>query len=364
MFVFSRPHLLGWTLWLVSYPSIVILIYFNIKAFGRLNNDVVRSKIRINLYITFFYLIVYIPVSSVFQIGNIYWILIEGVGGLFFFISAYSFLLRKNSTALDDARMTKWENKKEAAIMMNFWTMPSGMSNIIKVFKNEHKIILDRILLIKKKDDFIKKHEEFLSLKTVLIGHLEKEKEHLYLPLLETERVDEKLNKILKIFITNIEKTTELVESFYNRFEPLGNRKGFSDGLDKFLEELSVRIMSDEDLFFNEYEEYFNIKSDCTDPLKGKRIYRKFDRICIELVSLVGIIFFLVLTGEIFYIKPMSYASRHNFSSPDNYYTLVVLAALVILFYFLTKGFYKRWKYNLPKRLFHFIILRDCKIIN
>ncbi len=355
MMVFAEPYILLHLLWLVGYFAIIVLIYFNIKALIQVKEDKTRVNIRINLYITIFYLITYIP-FNIFLLDNITWIIIGVSGTIFFFLSFYFFFFGKFRIVLSDVGIIKKEYKKEVTRIINTQD-PLCMCNIIQEFRNEHKLVLDTISLIRKENSVVKKHEILFSMKKTLIKHLEKEKKYLYIPLQNASEHNKKLNETVETFVSNMEETTEYILSFYEKYEILTGAKGFLYDLDKFFKELFTRISSEEAIFFKEYEEYFKNSTSRTTPLENKIRYTRFERIFIKIVSLIVTIFFLILIRDIYNISSTSYIIRHNFSFPNNYYALVIFVCLIILLYFLAKGFYLGFKYNLPKRSFYFIIL-------
>ncbi|HJO95178.1 MAG TPA: hemerythrin domain-containing protein, partial [Victivallales bacterium] len=343
--------------WIVCIFVIIALIYLNIKALGQVTNDKTRVNIRINLYITIFYLIVYLPFNIFINIP-IVWVIIDGAGSIFFFFSFYFLLMGKYRIVFGDTRTIN----KEVSIIINTHDTLST-SNIIQEFMNEHKMVLDTISLIRKEDSIVKKHEELFAMKKILIKHLEKEKKYLYLPLQNAYEQNKELRETVEALVPNMEETTEYILSFYEKHEILTGAKGFLQELDKFFKELLIRISTEENIFFKKYKEYLKNGSGRKVPLENKLKYTKFEKINIYLVALTGIIFFIILTREIFYIDPTSYATRHNFYSPDNYFSIVIFVSLVILLYFLAKGFYISCKYNLPKRLFNFIIINTALIV-
>jgi hypothetical protein len=79
-------------LWYTTFFAILILLYFNIKILRQIEEKKLKSKLRIFLYITVFYLIAYVPATS-YIFDNIEWIFIEIFGCIFFFF--FSFYIRK-----------------------------------------------------------------------------------------------------------------------------------------------------------------------------------------------------------------------------------------------------------------------------
>ncbi len=95
VFDFSQPLTIASLPWTASFLSIIILVYFNIKALSQESDVPIRVKIYINLFITIFYLIFYIPLN-IFPFGDVSLMCIEITSCFFFFYLFYFFLLIKH----------------------------------------------------------------------------------------------------------------------------------------------------------------------------------------------------------------------------------------------------------------------------
>ena len=131
------------------------------------------------------------------------------------------------------------------------------MTKLIKELKKEHKKILSTFLKLKGCSSTVHKHKEIFSIKKLLFDHLKKEDDCLYVHLLAAAERDKKLKSILDIFISHVKKITEFAIKFYNDHEILTNEEGFLYDLDKLGIELSVRIESENNILFKEYEKRF-----------------------------------------------------------------------------------------------------------
>ncbi|HJO93242.1 MAG TPA: hypothetical protein QF753_07575 [Victivallales bacterium] len=91
--------------------------------------------------------------------------------------------------------------------------------------------------------------------------------------------------------------------------------------------------------------------------------YTKTERICIKSIVYITIFFFLALTYEVYRLKTTSYEFIHRFTHSDFYYTLIIFICLIILLYFVSKGFWIGHKYKLGNNLLCYIPLFTALIV-
>ncbi|MCP4176931.1 MAG: hypothetical protein GY756_04120 [bacterium] len=103
--------------------------------------------------------------------------------------------------------------------------------------------------------------------------------------------------------------------------------------------------------------------SEKTDSTNTAERYTKFEKNCIKITALIATVFFVFLSIEIFNLKPTSYQFRNRFSYPDLYFTIVIFICMIILLYFLAKGFWIGSKHNLNNNLLFFIPVFTALII-
>ncbi|HJO93687.1 MAG TPA: hypothetical protein QF753_09830 [Victivallales bacterium] len=356
MLFFLYPHSIISLPWIATFISTVILVYFNFKILKRMIDKHSKIKIRIILYLTLFYSIAYIP-FRIYLLGNVSWSIIEASGSVFFFFYFYFFFLRKNSAVLDDTRINREKNKEEIVKMMNSHKDTLEISRLIHEFKDEHRAVMDAFSAIKICSSTVKKHKMVIHIKPILTQHLEKENIRLYTPLLNLAKKNSEFKIILNDFVNHMEGISEYIKLFYQKHEVLSNEDSFLYDLDKFSTELSVRISSEENIFLNEYGKY--LKENLTESYeKGqKQRYTEIEKKFINFTVVTAIIFFIALTVEVFHLKTSSYAFQHRFSFPDFYFTIIIFICFIILFYFISKGFWIGYKYNLNNNLFYYILL-------
>jgi hypothetical protein len=91
--------------------------------------------------------------------------------------------------------------------------------------------------------------------------------------------------------------------------------------------------------------------------------YTRLERLCIKYTAAIAIIFFIALTIEIFHLKTTSYEFRHRFTYPDFAFTLALFTCLIILLYFLSKGFWTNYKNKLNNKFYYTIPLFTALVV-
>ena len=131
------------------------------------------------------------------------------------------------------------------------------MSKLVNELKQEHKEITDILLELQKIGASSKKGMELLiQSKTSLLAHLTKEDEKLYPPLHEKAKSDLNFKRTLDTFGAEMEKITEFVLDFYNKYSDINNIKTaeFVKDISTFIVALKNRIMKEEVAIYKAYE--------------------------------------------------------------------------------------------------------------
>ena len=130
------------------------------------------------------------------------------------------------------------------------------MSALIEEFKKEHYEIIKTLKEVDKLGILTKEGQaKLVSVKSILHEHLNNEEENLYPFLYKVAEQDKKLNKVLEFFTNDLETVSRGVEEFFDKYS-----KGVLDTI--FIEEfenicavLCERLMYEEFLLYDEYEE-------------------------------------------------------------------------------------------------------------
>ncbi|NOQ27997.1 MAG: hypothetical protein GQ564_21755 [Bacteroidales bacterium] len=131
------------------------------------------------------------------------------------------------------------------------------MSKLVNELKQEHHAITDILLELQKIGASTTKGMELLmQSKTSLLAHLTKEDKQLYPYLHEKAKSDLSLRKTLDTFGAEMEKITEFVFDFYQKyFDSVNiNKTEFVKDISKFIVTLKSRIMREEVAIYKAYE--------------------------------------------------------------------------------------------------------------
>jgi len=131
------------------------------------------------------------------------------------------------------------------------------MSKFIETLKEEHKLVLKT--LEKVREGNLTNSEKLNTLKGVkdaLLGHLKKEDEVLYPFLNKEAENDEKLASELKIYAKEMDKISEFLFNFYEKYESIENLSTifFKSDLALFMATLKDRILKEEIYLYKEYD--------------------------------------------------------------------------------------------------------------
>ncbi len=132
------------------------------------------------------------------------------------------------------------------------------MSKLINELKKDHIKITGILYELKKNGATSAKGiESLLESKTALLAHLNKEDEQLYPPLYEKAQSDSPLRRRLDAFGTEMEKITEFVLDFYQKYSTNENidESEFLHDVTTLIVALKDRIMKEEVAIFKAYEQ-------------------------------------------------------------------------------------------------------------
>lgn len=134
------------------------------------------------------------------------------------------------------------------------------MENLIEKLKKQHIEILNILEDLRSSGLNSKKGFSLLSKsKDVFLEHLELEDQKLYPPLFEKAKTDQKLNRTLKIFASEMDKISNFVINFFEKYEKENeNRKDFSQDITIFIVIFKDRIRKEEMAIYKSYKK--NIK--------------------------------------------------------------------------------------------------------
>ena len=130
------------------------------------------------------------------------------------------------------------------------------MSQFIETLKEEHKLVLKTLENIRENDlTNLEKLNNLKRTKEALLGHLKKEDETLYPFLNKEAEKDEKLAAELKIYAKEMEKISDFVFNFYEKYETNENISTifFRSDLALFIATLKDRILKEEIYLYKEY---------------------------------------------------------------------------------------------------------------
>lgn len=129
------------------------------------------------------------------------------------------------------------------------------MANIIAELKEEHSKLLGMLMRVKGMDIRSKEMEEGLTeVKEVLLAHLRKEDSKLYPVLHKAAEKDKELQESLQIFAKDMEKLSQFVLSFFEKYSKEIHGVDFAVDFGKLLTAIQVRIKKEEAILFPAYE--------------------------------------------------------------------------------------------------------------
>ena len=129
------------------------------------------------------------------------------------------------------------------------------MAKIIEELKEEHRRLLEMLKNLKSLDLRSKELEEGLGkVKEVLISHLNKEDNRLYPALRTAAERDRDLKETLQLFAKDMEKISQFISSFFDKYSSGIHSVDFAVDFGKFLTTLEGRIKKEEAILFPAYE--------------------------------------------------------------------------------------------------------------
>ncbi len=129
------------------------------------------------------------------------------------------------------------------------------MSVLIEEFKREHSEIIEALKEVEELGVLTKKgRAKLMSVKPILIEHLEKEDEKFYPVLLKEAEQNKKLKEELEVFAKDWNHVSRVVFGFFQGYD-----KGVLDmdllrGFDTLFMVLHDRIRNEENFLYGEYE--------------------------------------------------------------------------------------------------------------
>ncbi len=130
------------------------------------------------------------------------------------------------------------------------------MSALIGKFKKEHSEIVEAFKEVKELSVLTKEGQvKFMTVKSVLHEHLNNEEEKLYPVLYKAAEHDKKLNKILELFANDLETVSRDVSEFFDKYSKRVLDTGFMDEFENISTVIYERLMFEEFLLYDEYEE-------------------------------------------------------------------------------------------------------------
>jgi hemerythrin-like domain-containing protein len=131
------------------------------------------------------------------------------------------------------------------------------MNKLISELQKEHLMITAFLDKIQNSGLFTPKTKELLSQsKSLILSHLAKEDNLLYPPLNTKAKSDEILDKTLTTYAKEMEKISEFILGFYQKYnsETIINKADFIKDLSELIITLRSRIMKEELVIYSEYE--------------------------------------------------------------------------------------------------------------
>ncbi len=130
------------------------------------------------------------------------------------------------------------------------------MSTLIKEFKIEHSKIINSLKEVKEFGILTHKGQaKLMSAKSSLHEHLNNEKEKLYPFFYKAAEQDKKLKKLLELFANDLESVSKDVAGFFDKYSKGALDTIFIEEFENLFVALYERLMYEEFLLYDEYEE-------------------------------------------------------------------------------------------------------------
>lgn len=129
------------------------------------------------------------------------------------------------------------------------------MNEYVKHWKAEHAAIMDFLACAVTLDIGSKAGQEKIrEAKNMILKHLKSEDEVLYPMLKKDAREKVNLEKLLEIFVKEMDELAPKVLSFFKEYEDNPKAEGLSSELYRLIGLLKVRIYAEENMLIKKYE--------------------------------------------------------------------------------------------------------------
>jgi iron-sulfur cluster repair protein YtfE (RIC family) len=136
------------------------------------------------------------------------------------------------------------------------------MSNLVNELKSDHKELVSVLTQIKAKGIVSQEAVALLmKAKGALLAHLKKEDTFLYPALNNAAANDKNLKSTLDIFAKDMDKITQSVQAFFNKYEKGGEGLEFAKDIGNLISVLGSRIQREENALYPEYDKIQSKKS-------------------------------------------------------------------------------------------------------
>lgn len=130
--------------------------------------------------------------------------------------------------------------------------MQSEKSTFFDKLKDEHRVILETLMDIKKMGVHTMEGRNTLTAaKDLLCRHFKKEDELLYPALKKSSRQDKNKQQIIKAFIDEMEQVTRFCEYFFNKYSVSGGGIEFLRDFNRLYSQLENRLQKEERILFS-----------------------------------------------------------------------------------------------------------------
>jgi len=130
------------------------------------------------------------------------------------------------------------------------------MSDLLDELKEEHKEILDALNTARNLGTVSDEGQKALiGIKSYLLNHIKKEDELLYPFLYKKAKGNKDLQRILKIFASNMDNISQIIMDFFSKYSKGASGLEFARDVGKILAKLSQRISKEENVIFEKYNE-------------------------------------------------------------------------------------------------------------
>jgi iron-sulfur cluster repair protein YtfE (RIC family) len=130
--------------------------------------------------------------------------------------------------------------------------MGSENSQFFNQLKEEHRLILDTLMEVKKLGVHTMEGRNALTAsKNLLCRHFKKEDELIYPAMRKAAGDDKKKKQIIREFVKEMKQVTQYCETFFNKYSISGGGIEFMRDFDYLYSQLNSRLQKEENILFS-----------------------------------------------------------------------------------------------------------------